>query len=117
MWVFTKDGFFAAVFKDCEKDEVMIKAKSNTDLQALLKKIGNDNAIHETSESDYPFFVVLKKTLWIQYLDDYVQRLDYETVRNNIVSSTDAARHKAYQTVWAAMYNWMGCKSLHKDDI
>jgi hypothetical protein len=46
-----------------------------------------------------------------------VQRLDYETVRNNIVSRTDAARHQAYQTVWATMYNWMGRESLHQDDI
>jgi hypothetical protein len=117
MLVFTKDGFFTAVFKACEKDEVMIRAKSKTDLQALMKKTATNSPIQETSESTYRFFVVLKKSTWIQYLSDYVNGLDYETVRDNIVSRNDAARRKAYQTVWMAMHNWMGRESQHPDGI
>lgn len=116
MWVFTKDGFFAAVFKECQADEVMIKAKSEEDLAALLRQTGDDATVHRTPDSDYRFFVILKKSSWIQYLTDYVQRLDYETVRDHIVSRNDRERHKAYQTVWATMYNWMGRESQHQED-
>jgi hypothetical protein len=117
MWVFTKDGFFTAVFKECQADEIMIRAKSRADLKSLLKKISDDGPIRETAESPYRFFVVLKKSAWIQYLSDYVEHLDYATVRDNIVSSSDTARQKAYQTVWTTMHNWMGRAALGQDDL
>ena len=116
MWVFTKDGFFTAVFKECRKDEIMIRAKSKSDLRAMLKKIDQDRPVQETSESPYRFFVILEKSLWIQYLSDYVQHLDYASVRDHIVSKADVDRQKAYQSVWATMHNWMGRESLRQDD-
>ncbi len=116
MWVFTRDGFFAVVFKACQRDEIMIKAKSKADLLALLQKVGDDSPVHEITESDYRFYVILKKRLWSQYLTEYLESLDYESVRDHIVSPADTARHQAYQTVWTTMYNWMGRESLTGHD-
>jgi hypothetical protein len=117
MWVFTKDGFFTAVSKQCRQDEIMIKANSRRDLEKLLRKTNTQGPIQESPEPAYRFHVILEKASWIQYLSDYVQSLNYETVRDNIVAQNDAARHEAYQAVWTTMHNWMGREALRRDDL
>jgi hypothetical protein len=117
MWVFTKDGFFTAVSSQCQKDELMIKANSRKDLEKLLLNITDQPPIQESREPGYRFHLILPKTSWIRYLSNYVERLDYETVRDNIVTRNDTARHEAYQAVWTTMHNWMGREALSRDDM
>ena len=117
MWVFTSDGFFTAVSKQCRQDEIMIKANSRKDLEKLLQSVNAQQPIQESPETAHRFHVILKKASWIQYLADYVEDLDYETVRDHIVTRNDTARHEAYQTVWTTMHNWMGREGLRRDDL
>ncbi|MBW1648424.1 MAG: hypothetical protein JRJ72_10035 [Deltaproteobacteria bacterium] len=46
-----------------------------------------------------------------------MQSLNYENVRDSIVTQDDAARHEAYQAVWSTMHNWMGREALGRDEL
>jgi len=40
MWIFTRDGFFSAVFdKYCKRGELMIRSRCKNDLDRLSKKL------------------------------------------------------------------------------
>lgn len=101
MWLFTKDGFYSIVHKDCEKDELTVRARVKKDLEKMLKKVGVKAVIHDWSGSDYRFRVVMKRADFVRYMVDYGENLQYDNFKNTIPHD-DVVRHEAYFGVWSA---------------
>ena len=116
MWVFTKDGFYSIVSKDCQPNEVQIKTRSELDLHNLCNKLNISPPIIKEEFDGYPYRTIINKNLWISYLTDYVNDIDYDNVRNHIIDREDNQRKDAYKKVWKTMYNWMGISSNLYDD-
>ena len=110
MWVFTKDGFFSAVWdRDCRGDEVTIRAQSRTDLTRLIKKLSGycePNDIIENFGTDYRFRVQIPKHSWSTYLADCALRIDYSRVKDHIDPGDDPDRTDAYYRIYETLYRW-----------
>jgi len=53
MWLFTTDGFYSVVKKDCLPDEVLVRTRQKIDLVRLLVFLDlNRNSIETNSQSD-----------------------------------------------------------------
>ena len=108
MWVFSKEGFFSVVCKECHENEVLIRTKCKEDLIKMFQKLDDEPRIIKKEEGNYKFRTILKKETWVKYLSGCVFDLNYKKVKENIVSEDDKARKVAYNSVWSTMYNWLG---------
>ncbi len=108
MWIFTQEGFFSVVCKECSENEVLIRTKCKEDLIKMFHKLNVKPRIINKKEGNYKFRTILKKERWVKYLRCCVFDLNYKKVKNNIVSKDDKERKIAYNSVWSTMYNWLG---------
>ena len=110
MWIFTKDGFFSAVFdKHCKNDELMIRSRCQDDLGRLSKKLhgySDETEIFGMEHVDYRFRMKVSKHEWTDYLRNCVYDIDYANVKDNIIPAGDNLRQDAYYQVWTALYQW-----------
>ncbi|MBL7178907.1 MAG: hypothetical protein ABIK98_05300 [Pseudomonadota bacterium] len=110
MWIFTKDGFFSAVFdKYCNRGELMIRSRCKDDLIRLSKKLYgycDETKIVEMEYADYRFRMKIKKHMWSNYLTNCAMDIDYASVKDNIVPAKDDLRKDVYYQVWIALYRW-----------
>ena len=110
MWVFNKDGFFSVVFdRDCNRDELMVRARCREDLVRLAKKMKgylNDKDIVEFDISDYKYRMKVDKNLWADYLRQSALDIDYSNVKASIIPLADKPRQTAYYDIWTALYRW-----------
>ena len=117
MWVFTKDGFFSAVFdKYCNRGELMIRARSKYDLRQLSKKLkgfSDDSDIIELEHADYRYRMKMPKHAWAEYLSNCALKVDYPNVKDHIIPARERLRENAYYKVWTALYQW---QSMSKQD-
>lgn len=104
MWVFTRDGFFSVVKKECKADEVMVRARQKSDLLGLGKKLNLTLCIQTDAGTDYAFRAVLKQSDWAGYLADEAMLLDYENFKGSL-SKKDHERQNAYFQCWRALLN------------
>ena len=109
MWVFTRQGFYSVVQKNCGEDEALVRSRQKSDLVALGKKLGIELRVQENAGTDYRFRAVVKKADWARYLTDAVLELDYSNFKNT-VPQRDYRRHNAYMRCWEALFEWQ--KSL-----
>ena len=120
MWVFTKEGFFSAVWdRHCRGDEVMIRAHSKDDLCRLAKRIigyCDDDLILEAEDADYRYRLKMPKTVWSDYLADCALQIDYPSVKKNIIPDNDPLRKDAYYQVWEALFRWQSKKDFKDRD-
>jgi hypothetical protein len=119
MWVFTKDGFFSAVWdRDCRGDEITIRSQSRADLIRLIKKLTGycDAAdITDSAGADYRFRVKIPKHAWSTYLADCALRIDYSRVKDHIDPGDDPDRTDAYYRVYETLYRWRSKMDAAKD--
>ena len=120
MWVFTKEGFFSAVWdKYCRGDEVMIRSHSKDDLCRLAKRIigyCDEKQIFAAEDADYRYRIKMPKTVWSEYLADSALQIDYPSVKKNIIPDNDPLRKDAYYQLWETLYRWRSKKDLQETD-
>ena len=110
MWIFSKDGFFSAVFdKYCNSGELMIRSRCKDDLSRLSKKLygySDESYILEMEHTDYRYRMKILKHEWADYLINCAYDINYENVKEHIVPAGDNLRKDAYFQVWTALYRW-----------
>jgi len=106
MWIFTKDGFFSAVHdKYCGKDELMIRARAEKDLERLRFALDVDEQILHISHADYAWRMKVTKSKWATYVYICASAIDYSNVKGNIIpKDNNDIRHDAMMGVWSAMF-------------
>lgn len=109
MWIFTKEGFFSAVFdKYCNRGELMIRSRCRDDLGRLSKKLygyQDGSKIFKIPHADYRFRMKATKNDWAEYLVNCALDVDYANVKDKIVPAGDNLRQDAYYQVWTALYS------------
>lgn len=114
MWVFTVEGFYSVVKKDCAEDEVLVRSRQRADLVRLGEKLSLKVQIQEKAGTDYRFRTVLKKEQWAEYLADAALSLDYPNFKAT-VPKQDFRRHEAYLRCWEALFEWQEGSRKRKD--
>jgi hypothetical protein len=105
MWVFTKDGFYSVVQKDCRPDEVLVRSRQRADLVKLSMKLGLKVKIREQAGTDYRYRTVIKKTDWARYAAEAALDINYPNFKDR-VPKRDFRRHDAYLRCWEALFEW-----------
>jgi hypothetical protein len=111
MWVFSKEGFFSIVKKDCEADQLLVRARIRGDLENILRPIVKAGygpfTVVEVPHADYRYRVVLPAWMVGDYLGAAVDAIDYDNFKNSLPTNENRReRSAAYMEVWAAMRHW-----------
>ena len=66
IWIMTTEGFFSAVQNKDAPETVLIRARCRDDLERLNKNLDGDNMILEWAGADYPYRIIIQKSLWAE---------------------------------------------------
>lgn len=96
MWICLNDAFFSIVSKDCRRDELLVSARREGDIEKLFP---NAHAV-KVPGSDYLYRAVVKRSEIAAALAGEVQRVNYPNFKDSV---TEPDLHTAYHRVWSAM--------------
>lgn len=96
MWVMTTRGFYSVVQHRDEPTNVMVRARCQEDIDALVELIPTAKPI-ETLNADYAWRVVVSQADWTQALVQMSLDVDYPNFKNAVKSDK---HHDAYMRVW-----------------
>lgn len=96
MWFCFKDAFLSVVHKDCDDDELLVRARVKGHIEAIFPHA----QVQRTAGADYLYRVVLKREEVGQVLMQLT--LNYEAP-NFKDSVKDHKLHHAYAQVWRTM--------------
>ena len=102
MWVFTTQGFYSVVAHRDDPDLVLVRARSDEDLEALRKQIPNLQT-SEDSRADYRFRAVVAREEWVRALTALAVGIDYPNFKSEVAVRQGAERERVYSRVWAIM--------------
>ena len=102
MWIMTTDGFFSAVQNKDDPKTVLIRARRRDDLERLNKYIMGDNKIMEWAGADYPYRIIIKKSIWADYVSNKALNISYSNFKATIPVG-DYSREKAYHECWVSL--------------
>ena len=97
MWICLSDAFLSIVHKDCEQDELLVRARRPGDIQ----KVFPDAKVNKTVGNDYLFRAVIKREVVARALaDQALNQIDYPNFKNTV---RDNKLHSAYNRIWHVM--------------
>lgn len=96
MWIFLNDAFLSIVYKDCARDELMVRARRRGDIEKVFPKA----TVTRYTKSDYLYRAAVKKTVVEEAMVSEVQRITYSNFKNSV---DDRPLHDAYLRVWTEM--------------
>jgi len=101
-WYMNTDGYFSAVQNRDDHDTLLIRARRRDDLERLNGHLNKPCSILEWIGADYPYRIILKKTLWAKYVAYMAMNIDYGNFKACIPIG-DYSKERAYHNVWLAL--------------
>jgi hypothetical protein len=98
MWLFLSDGFVSIVQDRDNKNNLLVRARVKSHLQALFP----DSLIVQTPDADYRFRTVVSKKVVRKFVSDQVSAITYGNFKDTVV---DPDYHSACLQVWSAMHD------------
>lgn len=96
MWIMLQGCFLSLVSKDCEPDELLVRARREGDIE----KLWPDAKVTEYTKSDYLYRAAISKLDIALALAHEVNEIDYPNFKDSV---EDEALHDAYTEVWFIM--------------
>lgn len=96
MWIMLNDCYFSIVYKDCARDELMVRARRPGDIEKLFPKA----IVTEYTASDYHYRAAVKVEVIDAAIIGEIHRVTYSNFKDSV---TDRPLHDAYLKVWTAM--------------
>lgn len=96
MWVMLYDSFFSIVKKDCEPDELMVRARRRGDIE----KLWPDARVTTYTKSDYMFRAAIKTVDVVAKMALEIEDIDYANFKDTV---RDVPLHNAYLRIWHEM--------------
>jgi hypothetical protein len=90
------DAFFSIVSKGCARDEVLVRARREGDIEKLFA----DVKVERATNTDYAFRAVVKRSVVADVLTGEVHRINYGNFKDSV---SDTPLHNAYSRVWSTM--------------
>ena len=107
MWHIDRNGAYSIVKKNCESDELLVRARVYDDLKRLAENLNiQETAIIETPRADYRYRMTVKANALAEYLAKVVLSIDYKNFKTSLPFETqlDKKRALVYTDVWSALY-------------
>jgi hypothetical protein len=108
MWHIDQNGAYSIVKKNCEPDELLVRARVLDDLKRLAEKLNiPETAIIETPRADYLYRMTVKVGAFAEYLATALFAIDYQNFKTSLPFNTqlDKKRALAYTAVWSALHH------------
>jgi hypothetical protein len=99
MWVCFNDSFLSIVWKECERGELLVRARRPGDIE---KVFGRRIKVRHSKNTDYAYRAVVSKEDVKAAMSREVDRITYSNFKDSIPPSEDAL-HNAYLRVWTVM--------------
>lgn len=96
MWLMLNDCFLSIVSKDCARDELLVRARRQGDIEKVFPKA----KIIAKARTDYLYRAVIKRTVVEQAMIGELRRVTYSNFKDSVV---DDPLHDAYLKVWLEM--------------
>ena len=97
MWLCLSDAFFSIVHKDCARDELLVRARRQGDIQ---KVFGKHVPVTRATDADYLFRAVISRGQVEAAMLGELRRITYPNFKNSVHEDD---LHDAYNRVWHAM--------------
>jgi hypothetical protein len=109
MWLFTRYGFFSVSVKVKGSDEVAVRARVRSHLDALMTRFPQiKRKVVYTAHNDYAYRVRLPKALWVKVAAALAQEQDWSNFKDEAKAfggSAEAGYVDALHEVWAIMHS------------
>jgi hypothetical protein len=105
MWLFTSKGFVSVVQDRDNNDNLLVRARVKSHLQALFPQ----GTVIETQDADYLFRCSLQRKLVEQVMADQVNAIDYGNFKDTVV---DPDYHSACLRCWSSLHQLQLQKSV-----
>ena len=102
MWVVTTQGFYSAVAHRDEPDEVIVRARTRDDIEALRRQIPSIEPFEDES-ADYRHRAVVGRAEWVVALALLADAIDYDNFKDEVAAVQGPARASIYSQVWGVL--------------
>lgn len=109
MWIITNKAFLSIVSKNCEPDELLVRARREGDIEAVFPKA----KVSKTVGYDYLFRARVKRDEVAAVLSKQLQELAYDNFKNSI---RDDQLHSACNRVWHIMASMQPIPPYQRDN-
>lgn len=94
MWICLSDAFLSIVHKDCQPDELLVRARRQGDIQ----KVFPDAKVKKTIGNDYLYRAVIKRSVVAEAMTKLaMDTIDYPNFKNTV---RDNKLHNAFNAIW-----------------
>ena len=113
MWIFNDDGFFSTVVDVDDHRRLAVRSRDRFSLVNFVKAtdLGETaDLIVETRERDYPYRIYADQDVWVRYMCDKADALDYCDFKSRMHERYLHGKFpfkclKTLGTIWAVMYD------------
>jgi len=96
MWLCLSDAFLSIVDKDCQQDELLVRARRDGDIERVFP----DAKVEVTLDNDYRCRARIKRSDIAVAMVQRVMDIDYSNFKGSV---KDSELHDAYMDVWSAI--------------
>ena len=96
MWICLKSAFLSVVHKDCQPDELLVRAR----VAGHIESVFPGAVVRRTYSTDYLFRAVVKREEVARALTEVVMDYQAPNFKNSV---KDHTLHGAYNNVWSTM--------------
>jgi hypothetical protein len=111
MWIFTLDGYFSAVQDKSDDRQIVVRSRIKADLERFLDRAYAPEPtirpeILTGIGTDYAHRVFVPKWVWVEYVTEMAEEIDYSNFKAAAVPANDRDRSHAYYSVWNVLRTW-----------
>lgn len=96
MWIMCNNAFLSIVHKDCEPDELLVRARRKGDIERVFGGV----EVERTPGNDYLFRARIKREIVSSMIGANIAKINYPNFKNSVRQD---ALHRAYARVWSIM--------------
>ena len=102
MWLITAQGFYSVVADRDDPDRVLVRARTQSDLEALGRLIPN-LVVLETPGGDYGWRAFVAREDWQRAAAELAAEVDYPNFKSAVAVRQGAERAHLYMEIWSAL--------------
>jgi len=109
MWLFTRYGFFSATVSALDPGAMQVRARDRDHLERLIERFPDELGalkILETTDSDYRFRLIVKRSEWPTLAARLAEDVDYGNFKSDAAKrfGSKSKYVRALHEVWGVMY-------------
>jgi hypothetical protein len=96
MWIMFSDCFLSIVSKDCQQDQLLVRARREGDIERVFPEAN----VKKDTKTDYLYRAVIPRMEIALAIAERIDDIDYPNFKDSVEVKD---LHRAYMQVWFAM--------------